>query len=125
MTTVFGTSARNWANGHGDRLASALRDPANHLAPATQGAIMQALKKAGSNGLQSSDIARIRQAHPDSARFFQTYKDWSHDLLAHASGQGFLMGAVFGGVALLAAIFLVNVKKSDIPSDPAAAAAVH
>ena len=35
------------------------------------------------------------------------------------------MGAGFGGVAIIAAIFLINVKKSEIPTEPAEVAAVH
>ena len=59
-----------------------------------------------------------------ASRFFAgPYRDFSHALLAHASGQGFLMGAVFGVVAIIAAVFLINVKKTELPSDPTLAAA--
>jgi hypothetical protein len=34
------------------------------------------------------------------------------------------MGAVFGAVAIIAAVFLINVKKSEL-ANPAAAAPVH
>jgi hypothetical protein len=50
--------------------------------------------------------------------FSGPYKDFSHHLLAHASGQGFLAGAIFGLVAVIAAAVLINVKKSEVPSDP-------
>jgi EmrB/QacA subfamily drug resistance transporter len=132
MTTVFGTAGRNWAGSHFGRLVAALKDPANHLSPATQGAIMLKLQAAGNNGLQKSDIANFVHTLPGdqqaaAGKFFAgPYSAFAHDLLAHASGRGFLMGAVFGGVAILAAVLLINVKKSQLPNDPAAAAAaVH
>jgi predicted MFS family arabinose efflux permease len=131
MTTVFGTASRNWASDHFGRLVGALKDPAAHLSPATQGAIMHRLQEAGSSGLQKPDIQKfVHSLPPDqqaaAGKFFAgPYQGFGHDLLAHASGRGFLMGAVFGGVAILAAVLLINVKKSELPSDPAAAAAVH
>jgi EmrB/QacA subfamily drug resistance transporter len=47
---------------------------------------------------------------------------------AHSAGIGFLTGAIFGGVAIVVAILMINVKKSDMPTgheetDAAAAAA--
>jgi hypothetical protein len=33
------------------------------------------------------------------------------------------MGAVFGAVAIIAAVVLINVKKSEVPADPMHAAA--
>jgi hypothetical protein len=96
------------------------------LAPQTQADVLAALQHAGSNGLQPADVHRLVQQHPDAAAFFAKtgpYHDFSHHLLAHASGQGFLMGAVIGGVAVLAAVLLINVRKSEVPSDPAAMAA--
>ena len=131
MTTVFGTAARNWGNGHAGRLTKALTDPNNSLDGQTRAAIGQRLKEAGSNGLQPSDVQSFVHGLPadqqGAARAFFTgpYQSFTHDLLAHASGRGFLMGAVFGAVAFLAAVLLVNVKKSELPADPAAAAAVH
>ena len=44
-------------------------------------------------------------------------RDFSHHLVAHASGQGFLMGDVFGVVAIIAAVVLINVKKDDVPAE--------
>jgi EmrB/QacA subfamily drug resistance transporter len=126
MTTVFGTAARNYASDHIGGLIAAVKDPASHLAPQTQADVLAALQHAGSNGLQPADVHRLVQQHPDAAAFFAKtgpYHDFSHHLLAHASGQGFLMGAVIGGVAVLAAVLLINVRKSEVPSDPAAMAA--
>jgi hypothetical protein len=65
--------------------------------------------------------------HPSTASFFAKngpFSDFTRELLAYASGRGFLMGAIIGGVALLAAIFLINVKKTDLPSEPAEAVPV-
>jgi EmrB/QacA subfamily drug resistance transporter len=128
MTTVFGTAGRNYAGDHFGKLVQYIHDPANHISAPTQKALMQQLQKAGSNGIQPTDAQQFVHAHPDAAGFFAKdgpYYDFTHHLLAHASGAGFLMGAVFGGVAILAAIFLINVKKTELPSDPAVAAAAH
>jgi hypothetical protein len=128
MTTVFGTAGRNYASDHIGKLIGIIKDPATHLSPATQDAVMQRLQKAGSNGLEPEQIATLVKQHPDAAGFFADngpYHSFTHGLLAHASGQGFLMGAVFGGVAILAAVLLINVKKTEVPSEPGAAAAVH
>ena len=128
MTTVFGTAGRNYAGDHVRQLIGVIKDPATNLSPATQGAVMQRLEKAGGNGLQPEEIGALVKQHPDAAPFFAKngpYHEFSHDLLAHASGQGFLMGAVFGAVAVIAAVVLINVKKTELPSEPGAAAAVH
>jgi EmrB/QacA subfamily drug resistance transporter len=128
MTTVFGTAGRNYASDHFGKLVGYIKDPANHISGSTQGALMQQLQKSGSNGIQPADAQQFVHQHPDAAKFFAAdgpYRDFTHHLLAHASGQGFLMGAVFGGVAIIAAVFLINVKKTQLPSEPAAAAAVH
>jgi hypothetical protein len=49
------------------------------------------------------------------------FTDFNHHLLAHASGLGFLTAAMFGVVAIIASIVLINVKKTDIPADALAA----
>ncbi len=130
MTTVFGTAGRNYANSH----QGTLRE---HLGQVTgsdhqlAGQIAQRLQSAGSNGLRPDDVKSFVASLPPGQRsaaqdfFSGPYKDFSHGLLAHASGEGFLMGAGFGGVAIIAAIFLINVKKSEIAADPAEVAAVH
>jgi EmrB/QacA subfamily drug resistance transporter len=45
-----------------------------------------------------------------------------HAVQAHSSAMGFLAAAIFGVVAVLAAALLINIRKSDLPSDPMAAA---
>jgi hypothetical protein len=75
--------------------------------------------------LQPEDIKKFVAANPDSAPFFVKggpYAEFGRALQAHASGNGFLMGAVFGVVAVIAAIVLINVKKTDVPTDPVALA---
>jgi len=124
MTTVFGTAARNWGSSHRGRLAGALNDASTGMSPATKGALAQKLQHAGSSGLQTDEITKFVHEHPDAGNFFNgPYKSFGHDLLAHASGQGFLMGAVFGGVAIVAAVFLINVSKDELPTDVAVAGA--
>ncbi|MEO9137703.1 MAG: MFS transporter [Jatrophihabitans sp.] len=130
MTTVFGTSGRNFANDNKGELMKKLVASANgdqRLA----GAIGQRVAKAGSNGLQPQDVKDFLGTLPvgqqrDAARQFfgGPYKDFSHELLAHASGQGFLTGAGFGVVAIIAAVVLINVKKKDLSRDVIVGAAV-
>jgi hypothetical protein len=128
MTTVFGTSAKNWANAH----AAQLQAPLAKLDPSLRQSIGKQLGQAGTSGLQSEDIKKFITGLPSNqqgsaAHFFSTtYSDFSRELLAHASGKGFLMGAAFGVVALISAIVLINVKKTDIASaDGAMTAAAH
>jgi EmrB/QacA subfamily drug resistance transporter len=45
-----------------------------------------------------------------------------HAIQAHSSAMGFLAAAIFGVVAVLAAALLINIRKSDLPSDSMAAA---
>jgi EmrB/QacA subfamily drug resistance transporter len=129
MTTVFGTSARNFVSGH---IAGLQQQLAKTTGGNTElmGKIGQRLHQAGSSGLQPDDIHSFVQSLPAGQRgtataFFNgPYRDFSHHLVAHASGQGFLMGAVFGVVAIIAAVVLINVKKQDVPSKPNADAMV-
>ncbi|MCW2594374.1 MAG: hypothetical protein QOF92_4153 [Pseudonocardiales bacterium] len=117
MTTVFGTAAANYAGDHAPTLLGKVTDP--QLRGALGGEL-----GAHQSGLQGADIQKFVNGLPAdqqaaAAKFFSgPYRGFSHDLLAHASGQGFLTGAVFGGVALLSAIFLINVTKKDLPTAP-------
>jgi EmrB/QacA subfamily drug resistance transporter len=128
MTTVFGTASRNYASDHANDVYQRLTQSVGgdkQLA----GAIAGRIKAAGDNGLQPDDIKKfVGGLPPDqqakAANFFAgPFKDFTHDLLAHASGMGFLTAAIFGAVAIVASIVLINVKKSDLPTDPMAAAA--
>ncbi len=126
MTTVFGMAAKTFASVHKNDLNSALAA----LPPDLQHSIGAELGKAGSGGLQPDDINNYVSSLPHdqqaaAVHFFTTaYSDFARELLAYASGKGFLMGAAFGVVAIIAAIVLINVKKSDLPAEPAAEAEV-
>jgi EmrB/QacA subfamily drug resistance transporter len=126
MATVFGTSARNYFTGHGQTLFGQI----HALPPTLQPAVQDALTHAGKNGLQPEQIHTLvsHQSGTDKTaaiQFFNgPYKDFSHHLLAHASGQGFLTGALFGVVAVIAAAVLINVKKSELPTEMSAEALV-
>ncbi|MDT4980568.1 MAG: hypothetical protein QOG07_2447, partial [Pseudonocardiales bacterium] len=91
-------------------------------------AIGARLKEAGSNGLQPEDIKKFIAGLPAgeqsaASKFFSgPYKDFGHHLLAHASGMGFLAGAMFGVVAIISAAVIINIKKSDLPAEPPAEA---
>jgi hypothetical protein len=126
MATVFGTAARNYASSHSGSLHAAL----GTLPPSLQQPIGSALQAAGKNGLQPAQVHALIQQQPvqfrgAAAAFFNgPYKDFAHHLLAHASGQGFLAGAIFGVVAFVAGAVLINVKKSEVPSEPSPEALV-
>jgi EmrB/QacA subfamily drug resistance transporter len=130
MTTVFGTAGRNYASSHQTSLQEQIAK-ATGGDHALAGKIAQELQAAGSNGLQKPDIDKFVNSLPPGQQtaahnfFYGPYQDFNHNLLAHASGQGFLMGAAFGGVAIIAAIFLINVKKAEVPAEPVAAGAAH
>ena len=122
MTTVFGTASRNYASDHGNSLFQQLNQSVGgdkQLA----GAIAGRIKQAGDNGLQAEDIKKFISGLPAdqqaaASKFFDgTFKDFTHHLLAHASGLGFLTAAMFGVVAIIASVVLINVKKTDIPAD--------
>jgi EmrB/QacA subfamily drug resistance transporter len=117
LATVFATSAKNWGTDHFGGLVGSLK--ALHLPGDTSQQILHRLQSAGSNGLQPQDIKAFVAAHPSAAPFFAkggAYSDFARELQAHASGKGFLMGAAFGVVAIIASIVLINVKKSDLPA---------
>jgi hypothetical protein len=111
MATVFGTSGRNYAKGHIGNLFQQLHQ-ATTADPGLGTKIGRRVQAAGSNGLQNSDINSFVSGLPKSQQgtahsfFYGAYKDFAHALLAHASGEGFLTGAGFGGVAIIAAIVL-------------------
>jgi len=119
MTTVFGTSARNWVHGHQSGLFASVQKLPGDL-PQLVGARIQS---AGQNGLQSTDIQKFVDSLPASDQaparefFSGSYRTFSHSLLAHASGMGFFAGAMFGVAAIIAAVVLINVKKDDLPAE--------
>ncbi len=128
LTTVFGTAGRNYAADHQSELMKSLAQATGGNRQLI-GAIGKRLQAAGNNGLQPQDIKNFVAGLPadqqtSASKFFSGgYQDFSHALLAHASGQGFLTGAVFGVVAIIAAVVLINVKKDEVVADPMAAMA--
>ena len=69
---------------------------------------------------EPQDVANFVRAHPGTASFFGPggpFSTFTRELLAHASGRGFLLGAFLGVVSVIAAIVLINVKKTDLPSE--------
>jgi EmrB/QacA subfamily drug resistance transporter len=125
LATVFATSAKSWGADHFGGLVASLK--ALRLPEDTSQQILHRLQSAGSNGLQPQDIKAFVASHPSAAPFFAkggAYSDFARELQAHASGKGFLMGAAFGVVAIIASIVLINVKKSDLPVGQEAEAAL-
>lgn len=129
MTTVFATSARNYAKDHIGQLLAQVKAPAGDNGALTQ-AIAHRLQAAGSNGLQPADVHRFVAGLPAGQRaaaaefFGGPYRSFGHNLLAHASGMGFFAGAIFGVVAIIASVVLINVKKTDLPAESAEPALV-
>jgi len=117
MTTVFGTSAKNYASSHFGGLMQAIKMlPANVQHP-----VLAEVQHAGSSGLEKDQISAFVASHPGSASFFAPggpYSEFGRALQGHASGEAFLMGAFFGVAAFIVAIVLINVKKTDLPSTP-------
>jgi EmrB/QacA subfamily drug resistance transporter len=131
LATVFQTSANNYSTVHrSDLVGPALHD----MGPALGGQVLQHLQAAGSNGLQPEDIGKYvnsfkdPQQHELVARFFGglqhnfinggPYHEFARAIQAHASGQGFFGAAMFGVVAVLVAVFVIQIKKTDLPSKP-------
>ena len=130
MTTVFGTAGRNYASEHQAALRKQLMESTNGNGELA-GKIAARLQAAGNNGMQPQDVKKFISGLPvdqqsAAAKFFAgPYRDFTHGLLAHASGQGFLMGAAFGVVAIIAAVALINVRKDEVPAEaPVEAVAV-
>jgi hypothetical protein len=121
LATVFQTSANNFAAAHKGELTKQVMELGPQLGPK----VGQRLADAGQNGLQPHDIATFigglpRQLQGPAAQFFSgPYHEFSRELQAHASGMGFIGAAVFGAVAILVAVFVINARKADVPADPA------
>jgi len=116
MTTVFGTSARAFASDHVGPLLAQVPDKSQ------TGAVGGFLGQSGQSGPEPAAIQGFVHDHPSVGAFFAKggpYSDFARELLAYASGRAFLMGAAFGVIAIIAAVVLINVKKTDLPSDPA------
>jgi EmrB/QacA subfamily drug resistance transporter len=125
MTTVFASAARTFASDNRDQINAAV----SALPADLQQKVGGELAHAGS-GLQPEQIHSFIASLPagqrgDAVAFFSgPYSNFARELLAYASGKGFLMGAAFGVVAIIAAVVLINVKKTDVATGTAAEAAV-
>ena len=93
------------------------------------GAIAGRIKAAGDNGLQPDDIKKFVGGLPPDQQakttnfFAGPFKDFTHDLLAHASASGSSPPRCSAGSRSSPRSSLINVKKSDLPTDPMATAA--
>jgi Major Facilitator Superfamily len=123
LATVFATSAKHYANDHTAQLSRAI----GALPTTLRQSVGDLVGHAGGNGLQKSDITKFvttkvptDQQSAARAFFNGPYRDFGHHLQAHASGQGFFAGAMFAVVAIVVAVFLINVKKADLPVNPPA-----
>ncbi|MDT4982896.1 MAG: hypothetical protein QOF95_386 [Pseudonocardiales bacterium] len=126
LATVFATSAKSYASDHAQGLQKAI----GALPAPLREPLGKFVSNAGGNGVQQSDITKFINGLPASERgpasgFFNgPYRDFAHDLQAHASGRGFLAGAMFAVAAILIAVFVIKIKKDEVPAQPLAEAAV-
>jgi EmrB/QacA subfamily drug resistance transporter len=96
LATVAATSSRNAATTQAHKLAD---QP-------------QALQH-----LQQLSIERAGGAKAPAAAWNDSAAvEALHAVQAHASGMGFLAAAVFGVVAVLASVLLINIRKTDLPT---------
>ncbi|PZS31815.1 MAG: hypothetical protein DLM58_11155, partial [Pseudonocardiales bacterium] len=123
LATVFATSAKTYATDHVPSLLGKV--PAQLRQP-----IGKFIRDSGGNGVQPDDIKKFIGGLPanergSAAEFFQgPYHSFAHDLQAHASGRGFFAGAMFAVAAILIAVFVIRIKKEEVPTEPPAEAAV-
>ncbi|MFN2518246.1 MAG: MFS transporter [Jatrophihabitantaceae bacterium] len=126
LATVFATSAKRYASDH----TAAIRQAVGKLPAALRQPVGDFVGHAGGNGLQQSDIRKFidtlpaNQRGPAAGFFNGTYRDFGHDLQAHASGHGFFAGAMFALVAIVVAVFMIRIKKDEVPTQPPAEVAL-
>jgi EmrB/QacA subfamily drug resistance transporter len=119
LATVFATSAKNYAHDHTAKLGQAI----SRLPGSLQGPLGDFVHKAGSNNVHQGDIKKFIDGLPakdrgPAAGFFSgPYSSFGHDLQAHASGRGFFAAAMFAVVALVVALFVIQIKKKDLPAE--------
>jgi EmrB/QacA subfamily drug resistance transporter len=113
MATVFATTAKSWATSHVGSLAAAAQAKLGNSA----GSVLAAIHSAGKNGLDPAQIKALGANNPKVAQFLGTdYHQFAREVQAHGSAHGFLTGAFFAVVAVVAATTLIAVKKTDLPA---------
>jgi hypothetical protein len=125
MATVFASTAKDWASKHISGLVAAAHA---QLSPADAGRVLGAVQSAGKNGLEPEKIDALSKGNPSVHDFLTSgaYHRFAQEIQAHGSAHGFLTGSIFAIVAVIAAITLIAVKKSDLPAgETAEAVAVH
>jgi EmrB/QacA subfamily drug resistance transporter len=120
LATLFQSSANSYSDDHKGALLGQLK-----TLPGNLGQLIGAkIQSAGSNGLQPKDITSFVKGLPadqqqPAGQFFNgPYLDFGRHLQAQASGAGFLGAAIFGVVGILAAVFIIKIKKTDLPAEP-------
>jgi hypothetical protein len=122
LATIFQSSANSYSSGHKGALLAKI----HALGPDLGAKVGQRISQAGSNSLQPHDIKAFVNTLPTdqqgaATQFFAgPYHEFGRQLQAHASGAGFLGAAMFGVVGIIAAVFIIKIKKTDLPADPAA-----
>ena len=125
LATVAATAGKNYVKTHSSAFPHALAQ----LPQPLQRSVGGFLSSKGSNGPEQGEVKRFIAGLPSDQQgtvanwFHGPYHDASAHIQAHASAMGFLAAACFGIASIIVAAVLINVKKSDVPSDPAEAMA--
>ena len=120
LATVFASTAKDWASRHFTDLVAAAHA---QLAPADAGRVIGAIQHAGKNGLEPDQIKSISNGNPTVLHFLTNgyYHRFAQEIQAHGSAHGFLTGSFFAIVAVISAVALIAVKKTDLPAGETAA----
>ena len=114
MATVFASTAKDWASHHIGTLAARAYQ---QLGQADGTRVMTAIQKAGKNGLEPDQIKSLSNGDPKALRFLSSdYHRFAQEVQAHGSAHGFLTGSFFAIVAVISAVALIAVKKTDLPA---------
>jgi Na+/melibiose symporter-like transporter len=113
LATVAATSGKNSGKQHFDDLAAKAQNATDGVSQATLGHLQELLASA-----QSGHPASSAAQHDNIAlRAFD-------EVQAHSASMGFLTAAIMGVVAVVVAVFMINVKKDDVPTNSGEFAAV-
>ncbi len=120
LATVAATAGKNFVKTHSSAFPQALAQ----LPPPLRRTVGGFVQNSGSNGPEQGQIKHFIAGLPAEQQatvsnwFHGPYHDVTAHIQAHASAMGFLAAACFGIAAIVVAALLINVKKSDVPSDP-------
>jgi EmrB/QacA subfamily drug resistance transporter len=126
MATVFASTAKDWAASHASNLQAAIKLAVGQgqLSSTDASRLGGAIASSHQKGLTTDQIASFKTS-PKLYDFVTkgSYHQFAREIQAHGSAHGFLTGAAFALIAAGAAVTLIAVKKTDLPTGELAAAA--